>query len=521
MSNTDVAVVGTGPNGLAAAVTLARAGLRIELYESADAIGGGLRSKPLFDAAVVHDICAAVHPMAAASRFFREFDLSARGVELLHPDISYAHPLNGDRAALAYRDLGATCEHLGPDGARWRALMEPLLRHSAGVVDLILSGWHGAPRDCLAPLLLTPRVLAQSSPLVPRLFRTEQARSLLTGVAAHAVGRLPSLASGAVALLLGHLAHGTGWPIPQGGSIRIAQALADDITAHGGEIHTGSHIADLRELSHADVVLLDTSPKGLLRIAGSRLPYRYQRRLARFRYGPGAAKADFLVSDPIPWTDPEIGKAGTVHLGGTQREMFCQETLTAKGIATDEPFVLVVDPMTADPGRGMPGKRPVWAYAHVPNGDTRDPVDIIRTRIERYAPGFTNTVLAQRGISASTYEEYNPNYVGGDIGSGALTLAQSILRPVPQIDPYHTPLPGVYLCSASTPPGPSVHGMSGYLAAQSVLRREYGIRTPPSLAPRSEAGDHAAAEPIQSANTTTPPGGRRRRQIDSDRGESG
>ncbi|MFC4518320.1 phytoene desaturase family protein [Streptomyces ehimensis] len=279
------------------------------------------------------------------------------------------------------------------------------------------------------------------------------------------------------------LAHGTGWPKPQGGSIRIAQAMADDIKAHGGVIHTGRRITDLRELGHAETVLLDVSPKTLLEIAGDELPERYMRRLARFRYGPAAAKVDFLVSDPIPWTDPHVGRAGTVHLGGTQREMFRQENTTAKGIATGEPFVLVVDPMTVDPGRGLPRKRPVWAYAHVPNGDTRDPVDIVRARIERYAPGFTDTVLAQRGITAAAYEAYNPNYVGGDIGSGAMTLTQSILRPAPQLDPYPTPLPGICLCSASTPPGPSVHGMSGYLAALSVLRREYGIRTQPSLTP--------------------------------------
>ncbi|WP_327265374.1 NAD(P)/FAD-dependent oxidoreductase [Streptomyces sp. NBC_01232] len=485
MSRTHAAVVGTGPNGLAAAVTLARAGLRVELYEAADEIGGGLRSKPLFDSDVLHDICAAVHPMAAASRFFREFDLAARGVELLHPEISYAHPMDGTRAGLAFRDLDATCRHLGPDGARWRATMEPLLDRSTGVVDMLLSGQRRIPHDLRAPFVLAPRVLAHGSPLAGGVFRTERARSLLTGVAAHAVGRLPSLAAGAVALLLGHLAHGTGWPIPRGGSVRIAQAMADDITAHGGTIHTGRRITDLRELDHAGAVLLDTSPKGLLQIAGSRLPARYTRRLERFRYGPGAAKVDFLVSDPIPWADPEVGRAGTVHLGGTQREMFHQETLTSKGIATDEPFVLVVDPMTADPTRGLPGKRPVWAYAHVPNGDTRDPVEIVRARIERYAPGFTDTIVAQQGISASGYEAYNPNYVGGDIASGAMTLTQSVLRPVAQADPYRTPVPGLYLGSASTPPGPSVHGMSGHLAALSLLRREYGVRTAPSLAPRS------------------------------------
>ncbi|MFF1420484.1 phytoene desaturase family protein [Streptomyces sp. NPDC058280] len=495
MSRVDVAIVGTGPNGLAAGVTMARAGLRVELYEAAGQLGGGLRSKPLFDDEVVHDICSAVHPMAAASRFFREFDLSSRGVELLHPEVSYAHPLDDGRAGLAHRDLDTTCALLGPDGERWRRLMRPLLEHSEGVVDLILSGQRGIPKDLVAPLLLAGRTLAHGTALARGRFATEEANSLLTGVAAHAVGKLPSLASGVVALLLGHLAHGTGWPLPRGGSVRIAEAMVADITAHGGVLHTDREIVDLRELADAKVVLLDTSPDGFARIAGSRLSDRYARRLAAFRYGPAAAKVDFLVSDPIPWANPGVGKAGTVHLGGTQAEMFRQESLTAKGIASDEPFVLLVDPTVADPDRARPGKRPVWAYAHVPNGDTRDPVATVRARIERYAPGFTDTVIAERGISATQYEAYNPNYVGGDISSGAMTLSQSLLRPTPRLDPYRTPLPRVYLCSASTPPGPSVHGMSGHLAALSALRREFGVRTPPSLAPHARRTANPPAAP--------------------------
>ncbi|MFD3489930.1 phytoene desaturase family protein [Streptomyces sp. NPDC058690] len=481
MTGIDAAVVGTGPNGLAAAVTLARAGLRVELYERADDIGGGLRSKALFDEDVMHDMCAAVHPMAAASPFFREFDLGARGVELLNPDIGYAHPLDGGRAALAHRDLSATCEQLGPDGERWRSLMQPLLDHSAGVVDFVLSGRRTLPRDPLAPLLLARRVLRHSTSLGG--FRGEKAAALLTGVAAHAMGRLPSIASGAVAMLLGHLAHGSGWPLPRGGSARIAEAMAVDVTAHGGLFHTGAPVTDLRQLRHARTVFLDTSPKTFLALAASRLPARYARALAAFRYGPGAAKVDFLVSEPIPWSNPAVGRAGTVHIGGTHAEMVRQETFTARGVPTGEPFVLLSDPTVTDPGRARPGRRPVWAYAHVPNGDTRDPIPLVRARIERYAPGFGDTVIAQRAITAADYESYNPNYVGGDIGAGAITLAQSLLRPTPRLDPYRTPLPGVYLCSASTPPGPSVHGMSGYLAALSALRREFGVRTAPVLAP--------------------------------------
>ncbi|MFB1043429.1 phytoene desaturase family protein [Streptomyces chrestomyceticus] len=488
VSGTDVAIVGTGPNGLAAGVVLARAGLRVELYEAAGSIGGGLRTASLFDTDVVHDICSAVHPMAAASPFFRAFDLAGRGVELLHPEISYAHPLDGGRAALAHRSLDATCEHLGPDGSRWRRLLGPLLEHSEAVVDLILSGQRSVPRDPAAALLLASRVALHGSPLGAARFQGEEAPALLTGVAAHAVGKLPSLASGAVAMLLGHLAHGTGWPLPRGGSGRIAEAMAEDIVGHGGVFHTGHPVRGLAELRGARAVLLDTSPKGFLALAGGRLPRAYARSLERFRYGPGAAKVDFLVSEPIPWSEPAVGRAGTVHLGGTHAEMVRQETKNARGVRTEEPFVLVVDPAVADPGRALPGKRPVWAYAHVPNGDPTDPFDRVCAQIERYAPGFRDTVLAHRSVPAAAYEDYNPNYVGGDIGSGAMTLYQSIARPAPRIDPYRTPLPGVFLCSSATPPGPSVHGMSGYLAALSALRHRFGRRDVPGLAPGGVPG---------------------------------
>ncbi|MFI1265346.1 MULTISPECIES: phytoene desaturase family protein [Streptomyces] len=483
MSAVDVAVVGTGPNGLAAGVVLARAGLAVELYEGAETLGGGLRTAPLFDSGVVHDLCSAVHPMAAASPFFREFDLAARGVDLLHPEISYAHPLDGGRAALAHRSLAETCAHLGADGPRWRRLMGPLLEHSEGVVDLVFTGPRGLPRDPAAALLLARRLAVHGTRLGAAHFRGEEAAALLTGVAAHAVGRLPSLASGAVALLLGHLAHGTGWPLPRGGSGRIAEVMAEDITAHGGVFHTGQTVESLDQLGHARTVLLDTGPKGFLALAAGRLPRGYAHALERFRYGPGAAKVDFLVSEPIPWADPAVGRAGTVHLGGVRAETVRQETLTARGVRTGEPFVLLVDPAVADPGRALPGKRPVWAYAHVPNGDPTDPYELVRARIERYAPGFGDTVIDHRSTAAAHYEAYNPNYVGGDIGSGAMTLYQSLARPVPRLDPYRTPLPGVFLCSSATPPGPGVHGMSGYMAALSALRRCFGIRNAPGLAP--------------------------------------
>ncbi|WP_150255933.1 phytoene desaturase family protein [Nocardiopsis deserti] len=483
MGSVDAVVVGTGPNGLAAAVTLARAGLSVELYEQHDTIGGGLRTVSLFDTGIVHDVCAAVHPMAAASRFFREFDLGARGVELLRSPVPYAHPLPGGRAALAATDLDETCAGLGEDGKRWRRLMAPLVERSGGVVDLVISGQRSLPPDAPAALLLARRALTHGLGAGP--FVTEHAKALFAGVAGHVIGALPSLPGAAVALLLGHLAHTeTSWPLPRGGSGVIADVLAADVASHGGVFHTGRRIKDLTDLPPASTVLLDVSPKGFLDIAGGRLPDRYGRALRRFRYGPGVAKADFLVSEPIPWTAREVGAAGTVHLGGTQEEMFRAETETARGRRVEEPFVLLVDPAATDPGRALPRKRPVWAYAHVPNGDTRDPVDMIRRRIETYAPGFTDTVIDARGVSAARMEEYNPNYVGGDIASGTMSVRQAVLRPVASVDPYRTPLPGVYLCSASTPPGPGVHGMSGYLAALSALRHEHGVRTPPDLSPR-------------------------------------
>jgi phytoene dehydrogenase-like protein len=482
----DVAVVGSGPNGLAAAVILARAGLRVEVCEGAEQLGGGMRSKALFDSEIVHDVCSAVHPLAVASRFFREFDLPARGVEMCQPEIAYGHPLDGGRAGLAYRSLDRTCEALGADGPRYRRLMRPLVMHSQGAVDALFSDQRSLPPDPWALLPLPARVLAQGTPLARHLFRTEEAAAMLAGVAGHAVGRLPSLPAAGIILLLGHLAHSTGWPVPRGGSQRIANALADDFLAHHGILHTGRPVTDLRELAGFRAVVLDIGPRNLLDIAGPLLPDRYRRGLERYRYGPAAAKVDFLVSEPIPWANAELRKAGTVHLCGDRATVFASENATTQGKRAASPYVLLSEPMVADPARGLPGKRPVWAYCHVPNGDPINPTELIRRQIERFAPGFTDTVLASRSTNAVQQHEYNPNYVGGDIAAGAIDLRQLAGRPVLKWSPYRTPLGGVYLCSAATPPGPGVHGMSGYFAAKSVLRKEFGIRELPSLAPDEE-----------------------------------
>ncbi|MEU3273279.1 NAD(P)/FAD-dependent oxidoreductase [Saccharomonospora sp. NPDC006951] len=479
----DVAIVGTGPNGLAAGVILARAGLAVTLFEARDTIGGGLRSAALFDSEVVHDMCSAVHPLAAASPFFRQFDLAARGVPLLAPSAAYAHPLDAVPAGIAYPSLDRTCERLGKDGARWRALFGPLVERGDAAADLALSSQRRPPADLLAALLFGAGTLASGTRAATRLFREPAAAALLAGVAAHAAGPLPSLPGGAVAMLLGYLAHARGWPVPRGGSQRIADALASDIEAHGGKFERGRTVRDLRELADAKVVLLNTGPAGLLALGGHLLPARYRRRLERFRYGPASAKADFLVSGPIPWADPGVGEAATVHLGGELPEVFAAETVVAKGNRAENPFVLVVDPAAADPGRARGGKRPVWAYCHVPPGDPHDAAALIQARIERFAPGFGDTVLAREGTPATALATYNDNYVAGDIAGGSVDVRQLLARPTPRLDPYGTPLGGVYLCSASTPPGPGVHGMAGYHAAKSILRREFGIRRLPVLGP--------------------------------------
>jgi phytoene dehydrogenase-like protein len=445
----------------------------VEVFEAHERAGGGLRSEPLFDSEVVHDICAAVHPMAPVSPFLRTLGLEAHGVRLLHSPAAYAHPLAGGRAAVAWRDLEATCAELGRDGRRWRRLMLPLARRSGDVVDLMLSTQRTPP---------SPRALAVLAPRLPAHalragggLRTEAARALLTGVAAHGIGPIPSPATAAVALLLGHLAHTTGRPVPEGGSGAVAAVMTARLERLGGRVHTGVRVDDLRDLPARRITMLDVSPRELARIAP--LPPGYRRLLARYRYGPGAAKADFPVDGPIPWTDRRLAAAATVHLGGehgTAAEIARAERETARGARTDRPYIILVDPAAADPAavdpsRAVRGRRPVWAYAHVPHGDTRDPVAMIRAAVETHAPGFGDTVLAERGLSAARLGAYNANYVGGDIACGTMSVWQTLARPVPRWNPYRTPLPGTWLCSSATPPGPSVHGMYGYHAATAAL----------------------------------------------------
>ena len=473
----DVAIVGAGPNGLAAGVVMARAGLSVEIFEAERAIGGGSRTMELLEPDHVHDVCSAVHPMALASPFFREFGLSDR-IPFVVPELSYANPLDDGRAGLAYRDLGRTAVGLGRDGQAWRRLMRPLVQHVDGVVDTGLNQFLRVPRHPVAAALLGLRTLEQGSGLWNLRFSTEEAAALFTGVAAHAVAPLPTLAAAGAGLTLGALAHAVGWPIPVGGSQALVNAMAEDIQAHGGIIHTARRIESVGEFDGARAVLLDVSPGAVGSLAGDRLPQSYVSTLDRFRFGDGACKVDFILSGPVPWANEEVRTAGTVHAGGTRAEMAASEADVAAGRHPGKPFVLVSQPSLFDSSRAPHGRHVLWTYCHVPNGSTQDMTEAIVRQIERFAPGFRDVVVRSHVMTAADLQQYNANYVGGDFSGGAVTIPQLLARPSLGPNPWRMPAKGLYLCSASTPPGPGVHGMGGYHAAKLALKDVFGLPLP-------------------------------------------
>jgi phytoene dehydrogenase-like protein len=477
----DAIVVGSGPNGLAAAVTLARAGLAVLVLERADTIGGGARTEELTLPGFMHDVCSAVHPMALASEFFQRFGLERR-IELAMPEISYGHPLPGGGAGIAYRSLDRTAERLGPDGPAWRRLFAPLVDHSRGLADFTGNQLLRIPRDPVTAIRFGLRALEQGSAAWDLRFAHEVAPAMLTGVFAHTIRGMPSLSTAGAGLVLASYAHSVGWPIPVGGSAAIVRALADDILAHGGEIRTGVDVQNLAELPRSRVIMLDLTPRALLHLAGDRLPSRYAAQLRRFRYGNAVAKVDFALSDQVPWHHGELRAAGTLHIGGTRAQLARAENTVSRGKHAEHPYVLASQPTVVDPGRAPAGKHVLWAYTHVPRGSSVDQAEPVIRQIERYAPGFRDTILAVSSRTALQVEDENPNYVGGDIAAGNVSMRQLLARPVLSSDPWHTPLHGVYLCSASTPPGPGVHGLCGWQAALSALRNEYGIRQAPDLA---------------------------------------
>lgn len=480
MSEPDVVVVGAGPNGLAAAVTLARAGLVVRVLERNSTPGGGARTAELTEPGFRHDVCSAVHPLALASPFFRGFQLERR-IELRLPPASFAHPLDDGRSGIAYRDLDRTAEGLGQDGAAYAQLMRPLAEHADRVAALTGSQLLQVPDHPLLAAQFGLRVLEQGTPLWNLRFAGEVAPAMLSGVAAHAIRPLPSLSTAGAGLALTAHAHARGWPIPIGGTQSIIDAMVDDLVAHGGEVITDAPVTELRSLGSARAVLLDLTPRALLELAEGELPPAYARSLRSFRYGNAASKVDFALSAPIPWENVATRGAGTVHLGGTRAQMAAAEGAVASGRHADAPYVLVSQPSIVDDTRAPAGLHTAWAYAHVPRGSTVDQTEAVTRQIERFAPGFRDTIIASSSRTAMDLEEYNPNYILGDIASGAPSILQLLKRPVLRPDPWRTPLEGVYLCSASTAPGPGVHGLPGWYAALSALRHEFGIDAMPDL----------------------------------------
>jgi phytoene dehydrogenase-like protein len=467
----DGIVIGSGPNGLAAAITLAQAGLATLLIEGKTTLGGGCRTAELTLPGFAHDVCAAIHPMAASSPFFRALNLSETGdVRWIHSPAPLAHPFDDGSAITVERSLDATCGQLGADGATYRRLMQPFATH-----------WDDFTQDLLAPMLKMPAhplLMARfgalaalpAQTLAKACFRDERSRSVFAGLAAHSQLPMELPGSAAFGLVMGAAAHAVGWPLAQGGSQTITDALAARFQAVGGEVCAGWIVKDLGELLPTRAVLLDITPRQLTQMGGARLPAAYARRLGRYRYGMGVCKVDWALSTPIPWKAAACARAATVHLGGLAAEIAESESAAWRGRMAVRPFVFVAQPSLFDPSRAPAGRHTAWAYCHVPLGSPRDYSAEIEAQIERFAPGFHDCILVRHVRTAAQMSDYNPNYIGGDILGGAQTIGQLMARPTLGLHPYTTPVPGLYLCSSSTPPGGGVHGMCGYHAAQTVLR---------------------------------------------------
>ena len=481
----DAVVVGAGPNGLAAALRLAAAGLSVRVVERGDRAGGGMRTEEHIRPGYWHDICSSVHPMAAAAPFFREFDLASRGVRLLQPEVSFAHPLEGGRAALSFPSFERTAEGLGEDAVNYRRLFGPLLRHADEITDFFLTSAfrrlpvRGAPAITRFGLLGLPNVEF----LARRYFERDEARALLAGAAAHGMLDLTRPLTAALGMFLGMLSHHRGWPLIEGGSQRLADAMVAALEQQGGEVVTGHEVTDLREFEGVPAVLLDTSPRAFVAMAGNQVPEGYRLWVRRYRHGPGVFKIDWALSEPVPWTNPDVRRAGTIHVAGTMEETIAGEAAPASGQVSDRPYVLAVQPTVVDPTRAPAGGHVFWAYVHVPHGSTVDMTDAIEAQIERFAPGFRDTILGRHTMHSLEMEHWNPNDVGGDISNGEASLRQMLARPVPRWNTYKTPIRGTYLASAATPPGPAVHGHCGDNAARVALREVFGIRKAPPLRP--------------------------------------
>ena len=467
---TDAVVVGSGPNGLAAALTLAAEGVQVRVLEAADTVGGGTRTSELTLPGLLHDECSGFHPLAVDTPFARRFDLTAHGLAWRWPQVQYAHPLDGGRGAAVRRSVDETAAALGADGQAWRSVFGYLTDRFDDITEDFLRPMLHVPAH---PVKLARFGMLSMLPaaMLARRWSTPEARGLFAGVAAHALRPFSSPVSSAIGVALGTAAHRYGWPVAEGGSASIAAAMVAMLEELGGKIETGVHVTSLDELGSPDVVMLDVAPGAAVRIVGDAMPHRVARPLTRYRHAPGTFKVEFAVDGGVPWQHEDSRLAGTVHVGGTLEDIAAAELAVNRGRMPERPFVLVGQQFLADPSRARGEVVPVYAYAHVPAGYDGDATTALEAQIERFAPGFRDRVVARHVRSARQMEEHNPNYVGGDVVTGANDALQLVFRPRPALDPYTLGVPGVYLCSAATPPGAGAHGMSGYNAARSALRR--------------------------------------------------
>jgi phytoene dehydrogenase-like protein len=469
-SELDAVVIGSGPNGLAAAIALAQQGHAVRVLEAAETIGGGMRTAELTLPGFRHDICSAVHPLGILSPFFATLPLAEHGLKWLSGPLSFAHPLDDGPFVVLERSVEATAEGLGRDGRAYRKLMEGFVRVGAPLMSDLLGPFR-LPRHPFAMARFGFYGLRSALGLFRGLFDDDRARALFAGCAAHAIQPLDKMLTGAVGMMFAWTGHLCDWPVAQGGSSAIADALAGYLRALGGQIVTSHHVARMEDLPKARAYLFDCAPRQVIDIAGDALPAGYVKRLSRYRYGPGVFKVDWALSGPIPWRDPNALRASTVHIGGKLEDVARAEGAMYRGEHPDRPFVLVGQQSLFDPTRAPAGKQTGYAYCHVPYGSTLDVTDRIEAQVERFAPGFRDLILARHTHSPAELERHNPSMIGGVIGGGEADLTQFFTRPVTRLDPYSTPNPRLWFCSGSTPPGAGVHGMCGYFAAKSVARR--------------------------------------------------
>ncbi len=466
----DALVVGSGPNGLAAAITLARAGKSVIVYEANETIGGGARSAELTLPGFIHDTCSAIHPLAVGSPFFRALPLEKFGLEWIQPPDSLAHPFDDGTAALLTRDVAATAAQFSRDARAYAALMNPLARNAEKVLDDVLGPLPFPPRHLIPLTQFGIPALFPAALLARLIFREERARAFFAGLAAHSILPLDQPITAAFGLMLGLLGHAYGWAMPRGGAQKIADALAAYLRSLGGEIIAGRRVESQEELPPARAALFDVTPRQLLKITGEKFSGGYRRALENYRYGAGVFKVDWALDAPIPWQAKECLRAGTVHLGGSFAEIVASERAVEQGRVSDAPFVLLAQQSLFDDTRAPRGKQTAWAYCHVPNGWNGDATALIENQIERFAPGFRARILARHAFTTHQMQTHNANYIGGDINGGAQDILQLYTRPAPRLNPYTTPARDIFICSSATPPGGGVHGMCGYHAARAALK---------------------------------------------------